>query len=174
MKVDLPSVIIGICALATFFVPIAWYHISEKIKVKKLTEELTQFAQEEKITLSSHEVWGDCYALGIDQKNKILLYFKQDEKNEKKIKIDLSEVENCKVSNDTRTIRNPKGNTSVINNIRLLFHYRTPKKGASLEIYDGENGKTLTSEISIANKWARTINSMLKTISGTQKGTRLL
>lgn len=163
MKVDLPSLIIGILALATFCTPIAWYQISEKMKAKKLNKELTQYAQKENITLTSKEVWGSGYALGIDQENKKLLYFKHGVNKDQKKMIDLSEVEKCKVSNGTKTVRNASGSRSVISSIRLLFHYQNPKKGStSLEIYNGENGKTLTSELAIANKLARTIRPMLK------------
>lgn len=162
MKVDMPSLIIGILALVTFCMPIAWYQISEKIKVKKLNKELAQYAQKENITLTSKEVWGNGYALGIDQENKKLLYFKHTENNDQKKMIDLSEVEMCKVSNGIKTVQNTSGSRSFISSIRLLFHFQNPKKGSiSLEIYDGENGKTLTSEIIIANKLARTIRSIL-------------
>ena len=162
MKVDLPSLIIGILALATFCVPIAWYQISEKMKVKKLNKELTQFASEKHLTLTNHEVWGDGYAVGIDQKNKKMLYFKHDENSDLKEMIDLNEVEKCKVSNGSKTVRNAGKNRSVVNSIRLLLHYKNPKKSAtSLEIYDGENGKTLTSELAIANRLARTVRPML-------------
>ena len=162
MKVDLPSLIIGILALATFCVPIAWYQISEKMKVKKLNKELTQFAHEEKLTLTNLEVWGSGYAVGIDQKNKKLLYLKHDENCNRKEMIDLCEVKKCKVSNGTKTVQNTSGSRSVMSSIRLLLHYQNPKKGlTSLEIYDGENGKTLTSVLTIANKLARTIRPML-------------
>lgn len=162
MKVDLPSVIISIFALATFFVPIAWYHISQKTNVKKLTEMLNQFADEKKATLANQEVWGDCYALGIDEKSKKLLYLKINSNDEKKISIDLSEIDHCKVVNGTKNIRGAKRNMSVTNNIRLQLHYRKSGRASDfLEIYDGENGKSLTSEISIANKWSKSINSLL-------------
>jgi hypothetical protein len=172
MKIDLPSLIIGIFALATFCAPIAWYQISEKLKVKKLNKELTDYAREENITLSNREVWGNDYALGIDQENKKLLYFKYGENKNRKQVIDLTEVKMCKVSNGTKTIKNASGSSSIISSIRLLFQYQNPKKGStSLEIYDGENGKTLTSEITIANKLARTIRPMLT--NGTEAGYKL-
>lgn len=162
MKVDIASLIIGIIALATFCLPIAWYQISEKMKVKKLNNELTQYAQKENITLTNKEVWGNGYALGIDQENRKLLYIKKGENNDQKRMIDLSEVEECKVSNGTKTVQNAGGSKSFVSSIRLLFRYQNPKKGsASLEIFDGENGKTLTSEIAIANKLARAIRPML-------------
>ncbi|WP_234570609.1 hypothetical protein [Rhodohalobacter sp. 614A] len=162
MKVDLPSVIISFFALATFFVPITWYHISEKAKVKKLTEILNQFANEKNISLTNHEIWGDFYAFGIDEKSKKLLYVKANKDNEEKIFVDLSEIDNCKVVNGSKNIRGAKGNVSFTNNIRLQLHYKTSGKASEfLEIYDGENGKSLTSEISIANKWSRKISSLL-------------
>lgn len=162
MKVDLSSVIISIFALATFFVPIAWYHISQKAKVKKLTDMINQFADEKKISLTNREIWGDCYALGIDEKNKQLLYLKLNKDDEVKVSVDLSEIDHCKVVNGTKNIRGAKGSMSLTNNIRLQLHYRKSGKASDfLEIYDGENGKSLTSEISIANKWSKTINSLL-------------
>ncbi len=162
MKVDLPSLIIGILALATFCAPILWYQISEKKKVKKLNKELSQFAREENLTLSNQEVWGSGYAVGIDQENKKLLYFKHDGKDDLKEMINLTEVVSCKVSNGTKTVRNDNGSRSIISSIRLLLHYQNPKKGsASLEIYDGENGRALTSELTIANKLAKTIRPLL-------------
>lgn len=162
MKVDLTSVIISIFALATFFVPIAWYHFSQKAKMKKLTDMLNQYADENKASLTSHEIWGDCYALGIDEKNKKLLYLKTNKDNEEVLFIDLSEIDRCKVVNGTKNIPGTKANMSVTNNIRLQLHYKASGKASDfLEIYDGENGKSLTSEISVANKWSKSINSVL-------------
>lgn len=166
MKVDLPSLIIGIIALATFAVPIAWYQISEKMKGKKLHDDLYQYAQQEKLTLTSEEVWGDHYALGVDKKNRKLLYMKHTRDSDQKEIIDLSEVQKCKVSNGTKTVREASGKKSVITSINLLFHYRDSGKSASsLEVYDSANGRTLTYEISIANKLARAIRPLLTTTS---------
>lgn len=170
MKVDLTSLIIGICALASFAVPIAWYQISEKMKEKKLHSDINQYAQEENITLTSEEVWGDHYALGVDKKSRKLVYLKHTENGDQKELIDLSKVQKCKVSNGTKTIRDASGKKSVITSINLLFHYLDSGKGASsLEVYDDANGRTLTYEISIANKLARTIRPLLKTTSNGYK-----
>lgn len=163
MKIDIVSLIIAALGLASFFVPIGWYQITQKRKTKKLTDELFQFAKDNNINLTSHEVWGNCYAIGIDHETKKLLYFKHNEKTDKKVVIDLAEIEKCKVSNITKTFRTQRESFGVTNNIRLVFHYRNPKKDPTfLEIYDGEYGKTLTTEISVANKWARTINAECK------------
>lgn len=160
MKVDLPSLIIGICALATFAVPIAWYQISEKHITKKLSGELKSFADQHGLTLTNFEVWGDKYAIGLDQKAKKLLYFQKNPQGDSRQMIDLNEVQKCDVSNGTKT--------GVTKNIRLLFHYRASGKSlTSLEIYDSENGKSITYEISIANKWANTANSFVKSRSKT-------
>lgn len=166
MKVDIPSLVIGILALATFCVPIAWYQISEKIKEKKLKKYLTQYAKQENLTLTSKEVWGDRYALGIDKNRKKLVYLNHTENGDQKELIDLSKVQKCKVSNGTKSARYATGNRSVLKSIKLQFHYLESSKGASsLEVYDDSNGKTLTYEISIANKLARTIRPLLYSAS---------
>lgn len=168
MKVDIPSLIIGICALATFIVPIAWYHISEKMKEKKLETELTQFAKEQDVALNGHEIWGDAYAIGLDQEHKKLIYVKSDKGIDMKQAVDLSEIKNCRISNGTKSTKNSSGHIGATNYIKLVLHNRDQGKGAtSLEIYDGENGRTLTYELSIANKWARKINSSVKKESET-------
>ncbi|MDZ7719724.1 MAG: hypothetical protein U5K72_12980 [Balneolaceae bacterium] len=166
MKVDLPSLIIGILALATFFVPITWYQISEKIKEKRLNNELTQYAQKENLTLTNTEIWSDHYALGIDKKCKKLVYLNQSENKDQKKVVDLSKVQKCKVSNGTKTVRSVSGNKRILTNIDLLFHYRESGKSAtSLEVYNNNNGRTLSYEISIANKLARSIRPLLNSTS---------
>lgn len=163
MKIDLVSLIIAALGLASFFVPIAWYQITQKRKIKKITDDLMLFAKEHNVNLTAHEVWGDGYAIGMSPDTKKLLYLKLDGKTDKKVVLDLTEIANCKVSNVIKTIRGQKESFGVTNNIRLVLHYRNPKKGPTwLEIYDGEHGKTLTTEISVANKWAGTINAELK------------
>lgn len=170
MKIDLPSLIIGIIALATFAIPIAWYQISEKMKEKKLHSDLNQYAQQENITLTSEEVWGDKYALGVDKNSRKLLYLKHTEDGDQKEIIDLSEVQNCKVSNGTKTVREASGKKNILTSINLLFHYRNSGKSASsLEVYDDANGRALTYEISIANKLARAIRPLLRTTSNGYK-----
>lgn len=170
MKIDLPSLIIGICALAMFAVPIAWYQISEKMKEKKLHKDLSQYAQQERLTLTSEEVWGDHYALGIDKNSKKVVYLKHNEDGDQKEVIDLSDVQKCKVSNGTKTVREASGKKNVLTSIDLIFHYRASGKGASsLEVYDDANGRTLTYEKSIASKLARIIQPLLTTESNGYK-----
>lgn len=162
MKIDIASLIIAAVALAFFFVPIAWYQISQKLKTKKIANDLFQFAKEQNAELTEHEVWDNRYAIGLDQKTKKLLYLKNDQDKEARVFVDLSVIDNCKVVNGTKNIRGAKGNMSITNNIRLQLHYRKPGKAPDmLEIFNGENGKTLTSEISIANKWSKSITSLL-------------
>lgn len=170
MKIDLPSLIIGICALATFAIPIVWYQISEKMKEKKLHKNLNQYAQQEKLTLTNEEVWGDHYALGIEKRSKKLVYLKHTQNGNQKELINLSEVQKCKVSNNTALVHETSGKKSVLSSIKLLFHYRDSRKGTfTLEVYDNNNGRTLTYEISIANKLARIIQPVLTTESNSYK-----
>lgn len=164
MKVDLPSLIIGICALATFAVPIAWYQISEKMKEKKLHNEITRYARQENLTLTNEEVWGDQYALGIDNNSRKIVYLKHSEDGDQKEIIDLSKVQKCKVSNGTKTVHDADGKKNVLTSIDLLFHFRNSGTGAlSLEVYNDSNGRSLTYELSIANKLARKIGSLIDT-----------
>ena len=153
MKVDIASIIIAILSLSTFLVPIAWYQISQKKITKKLTNELLFLAKQDNLTLSEQEIWGDNCALGLDKKAKKLLYVRLEEQESQRDIIDLSEIEKCKVSNGTKH--------GITQTIRLQLYNQNSQKGlTNLEIYDQENGKSLTSEISIANRWAHAVNSV--------------
>lgn len=162
MDIDLTSVIIGIFALATFIIPIAWYQVSEKMKTKKLSSEFLQTAKNKNIQITEFDVWGGSYGIGLDRPAKKLLYLGKEKEMPRTEVVDLSVVSHCRVASGTKSVKNAQGRTNFTDRIGLYISFETPQKaGLSLEFYNGENGKTLTGEMSAANKWSRTINSAL-------------
>lgn len=156
---DLRSAIIALVLLALFIGPLFYYRMAQKKKRNNFFKELTKLAEQEKVNFSQHDVWGLYYGLGLDNSTHKLFYFKKRDGREKKVLIDLNEVEKCRVNNINRTVND----TRVIDRLELVFIYRNARlPEVILEFYDNEESMSLNDELHLTEKWKTIINSSLK------------
>lgn len=162
MDIDLTSIIISIVALSIFFVPIMYDQLSKKKNVKKIEKSLTNFAKQEDLQITQHDTWRDSYVIGIDEDSKKLLYINIEDGNENKALIDLSEVKKCWRSKKSRDLKIPKKRTKVTDQVLLLFDFKKQKQSKQKLVFFHRNrDHSLRDEISLADRWVKTVNANL-------------
>ena len=161
---DTTEIITGIALIGLIIIPFFLHHLNQKKKEAKFLNDLLSLAKNEDSIISQKEFWRECYAIGIDENSKKLLYINKIKDKEQKTAIDLSEVEKCRIVTASRSVKIPKGNATVIERIDLVFTLnRSELYEKALEFYDSTTFMTPDGEIPLAEKWLAIINSNLKT-----------
>jgi len=160
---DTTEIITGIALIGLIIIPFFLHHLKQKKKEAKFLNDLLSLAKNEGSIISQKDFWRECYAIGIDENSKKLLYINKIKDKEQKTAIDLCEVENCKIVNASRSVKIPKGNHIVIDRIDLVFTFnRADLSEKALEFYDSTTFMTIDGEIPIVEKWMAIVNSSLK------------
>jgi hypothetical protein len=165
MDIDLSSIIMGIAFLSTFFVPIAWYQLSEKKKKSRAEHALTGAAQEANLNLSHHDTWAGKYGIGLDVEKQVLIWLHLSESADinKTVTVNLHEAARCTMKVSERIIKGLKGAAPVTESIALHIAYRSSsKKPVILEFFNATSGTTQSTEHALSKKWARMIGEQLK------------
>lgn len=162
-NMDTTEIITGIGLIGLIILPIFLLHLNQKKKEAKFLNNLLSLAKNENSIISQKEFWRECYAIGIDENSKKLLYINKIKDKEQETAIDLSEVEKCRIVTVSRSIKIPKGNATVIDRIDLVFTInRSELYEKVLEFYDSTTFMTPDGEIPLAEKWQTIVNSNLK------------
>jgi hypothetical protein len=160
---DTTAIITALSLIAIVAIPFSFHHRSKKKKETKFMNDLSSLAKSENAIISQKEFWRDCYAIGIDENSKKILYINELKEKEQKTAIDLTEVENCRIVTSSRSVKIPKGNITVIDRIDLVFTLnRSESHEKALEFYDSTSFMTPDGEIPLAEKWLAIVNSNFK------------
>lgn len=164
MEIDITSIIIGIAALSTFFVPIGLHQFSHKRKNKKTQHTLETAAIKNRLRIDQLEVLRGGGAICIDNQQKIVLYIK----NETETVISLEDIAGCKPYNDQRKETLKDGSKAVIHEqgIQLSFQASSKKSDVKLLFFHGKEGSTFGDEGVIIDRWIGKIKSVLKISPG--------
>lgn len=156
---DLGSAIFGIFALACFIVPVIYLQRAKKKERTKFLKGFTDLAEQQQLSISEHDFWNHCFAIGIDTSKNKLFYLKKQKETEQKFLIDLSEVEYCRVNNINRSVNQDK----IIERLELVFTFRNSKlPQKALEFYNKDETMALHDELQLIEKWKTNINSRLE------------
>jgi hypothetical protein len=156
-------IVLGIVALIAL--PFIFNNLYKKKRDLKFLKEFKSLAEKEKIVISQKELWNNCYAIGIDNNSRKILYINKRKDKVEDILIDLSEVEKCRIANINKTVKNQAGKSSISDRLELVFTFRKsdiPEK--VLEFYDSKEFMPIDKDISIIENWLQVINSNLKNI----------
>lgn len=160
MDIDLTSIIIGIIALAFFFVPVIYYEYIKKRSTKKITAFFKEEALKRNIQLTQSDVWRDRYGIGVDSNTHKLIYFKKNKDQDEFLVIDLKEIKKCRISKEDKRVKTEKGNLSITTKVALLCeHVRSASMDITLELYKGDKDNSVRDEIALAEKWSKILNS---------------
>ena len=159
MDIDLTSIIIGIAALSTFFVPVGLYQFSLKKKFKNAKKAFESVAQKYQLQIDQFEILRNGNVIGIDSEKKIVLHLK----NGVDTLTELKHVVGCKYYNQQRKVTSDDGNPDVIHElgIQLTFQPRL-NYNVKLLFFEGKEGSTHGDERIIINKWIGYIQTLLK------------
>jgi hypothetical protein len=158
------SIIISTLGLiALIILPFILHYLHKKNKDKKFMKDFISLAEKENIVISQKEFWRECYAIGIDENLKKLLYVNKQKDKEQSTLIDLMEVESCRIANKSRLVKTPNGNYNVMDRLDLVFTFNKsdlPEK--ALEFYDCEKFMTIDEELPLIENWLGIINLNIK------------
>lgn len=161
---DTVSIITGLGLVALITLPFIFHYLHKKNKDIKFMKDLISLAEREKAIISQKEFWRECYAIGIDDISKKLLYIHKRKDKELRTLIDLSAVERCRIVNVSRMVKTQNSNNNVLDRLELVFSFqKSDIPEEVLEFYDSSEFMTTDGELPLIEKWLGIINSNLKT-----------
>lgn len=161
IDIDPGSLIVSLVFLAAFVTPF----IYQKNKIKKIeilqNQLFEKLVVENRLQLDSREHWRGTYQIGIDSKNKWLVYQRYGE-DSLEILIDLSSIAKASINERSQQKVIGKEKHLLIDYIAITLHPKDRKDpDFSLEIYDGDRFIDLLGERVLANNWIATIEKVL-------------
>lgn len=160
---NLSVLIIGTLVVALFLLPFVLAGVGKNKNLKHVKKVLMSIASEHNCNISKSDFWSDS-AIGIDEsKNEVLfVYISMGKQNVQYVK--LANYKSCKINNFSRTVNDISGNHTAIDRLELeLTPVEKEKPTVKLDLYSAERSKLYTDELEIAEKWASTLNRMMKT-----------
>lgn len=161
-KMDSGTIIIGAIVIAICILPFILIGNSIKKRKKKLLYSLFGLAAQKNSKITQYDLGLDL-AIGLDENAGSLFFFRRIKDKEIVEHIDVKAIQNCKVLNTGRTIRNSKENYQVTEKLELCI---TPKAknrpDIFLEFYNSDENSQLDGELQLIEKWARIINDKVK------------
>lgn len=137
--------------------PLAYMQLQKKKSNNKILNILKDLAQQKNSNITTHEVSG-AFAIGIDQNNKQLFFYREKEHETITQNIDLNTIENCTILNS----RTANRSSQVIDRVGLIFTSDTSKQNNStIELYNHNESYQLNGELDFVNKWSKTIQDIL-------------
>lgn len=156
MEIDVISIVIGIVALSTFFVPIGLYQFSEKRKLKNAKSKFISVADQHDFHIDEIEVFRGGITMGIDMQNRFLLHVK----NGKETVVDLEEVQSCTFYKNQRNESTENNTQTLIQEMGIEVTLRNGRKGElRLPTFKGKEGFTFGDEPIITQRWISKIKS---------------
>lgn len=159
MEIDLTSIIIGIAALSSFFIPIGIHQFSQKNKFNK-TRKTFYTAEFYSLHIDDMEVLRNGFAIGIDTENHCILHMK----NQKETIIELHDVQSTRLFKDLRSEKADDGTKTktVSMGIHMKFKQNQSRE-MKLPLFEGGEGSLFGGEYVKIHTWIDKINSATKT-----------
>lgn len=156
MEIDLTSIIIGIAALSTFFIPIGIHQFSQKNKFKKTRKSFQDASEAYNLHIDDMEVLRNGFAIGIDIQNHCILHVK----DQKETLFELEDVRNCKFFKDHRTREADDGSKTQteVMGIHIMFNQNQSRE-IKLPLFEGS---TFGGEEVTIHRWIDKIHSAMK------------
>ncbi|GAB3647103.1 hypothetical protein GCM10028791_08480 [Echinicola sediminis] len=113
------------------------------------------------LNLNKIEFWRNQYFLGLDQENHHLVY-SGDISSGSPLLIDLREVRNVQLHEESRTLHHHGEKNKVIDRLELILNGEIPGKRWVLEVFDGERFSDLAGEPVLIKVWKEHIENAIK------------
>ncbi len=159
---DLGTLEIAFVLVAICVVPFILMGRNKKKRDKELLQLLFDSAAKENCKITASEHLNDI-AIGLDEANNKLFFFKKIEKNEIAQHVNLLEMKSCGILNSNRPMDTKKNKDIIIEKIGLSF---TPleknKVHTVFEFFNSEETMLLSGELQLAQKWMKIVNTILQ------------
>lgn len=159
MEIDLTSIIIGIAALSTFFIPIGIHQFSQMNKFKNTRKSFDNAAKLYSLHIDDMEVLRNGIAIGIATENNCILHLK----NQKETIIELHDVQSGKPFKNLRS--ETAGDGIKTNTVEMGIHIKFKQNQISdmkLPLFEGNEGSIFGDEDITIHRWIDKINSAMK------------
>lgn len=150
--------------LATFLVPIAYFQLKQKRKIRAIQNVFHDVENKHQLNITRQEIWRESYGIGIDEKAGKVLYLNTNEGGTGPVIIDLEGVSKCRIFQEKRKV-NSSGNIpqTVTDRLGLGFQFRnSDEPEVILEFYNGKEGAIINGEHALTEKWISIIRTCLK------------
>jgi hypothetical protein len=146
--------LIGIGLLCLFLLPVILIARSGKSKKGRLINDLMSEASKNGLFISESDSWNDS-ALGLDAKNKKIIYIDENG-SEKKVSIfSLSDLKSFKTIPDIKNNKGQKLDLEREKNLSLILNFRDPSKSeVNISFFIAGFGKMTKTEKDLFEKWS--------------------
>lgn len=155
--------IIDAIIIAIVILPFALFINGSKKRERQLRKALQSEATKHNCNLSKLEVHSN-FAIGLDQNEKKLVFYKKAEKRAYTTLVDLKTVAACKALKINKQVKNKTKHYELIDKLKLSFIHHNKNKVTDLELYNNDDTMTLNNEVLLSQKWEDEVNTLLKTM----------
>ncbi|WP_339878006.1 hypothetical protein [uncultured Algoriphagus sp.] len=144
-----------------FSVPFIYHGQKNKAINKKLLANLNDLANRKGANPTEVDTWRCRYALGLDQKENVLVYLRNDT-DSISYSLDLAEYKNVQLIKKFQVENGKELTTKLPEYVGLQLIPKLPSaEPVALEIYDAEMYSDLLGETVMADKWVAILNKQL-------------
>ncbi|NEM97698.1 hypothetical protein [Pontibacter burrus] len=149
------EILIAIVALCLVTIPFIIVRLRNKRKSNHILNSLSEIDGQQ-LNISQYDHWNQRFAIGIDTTQNKLAYLKQQENGDRKVVVDLNQVEKSTLS----SLYNDTNNNRIFEHIAIELAFKGAKSPAQmLEFYSSRESFTLDLELVLAQKWVDIINA---------------
>ena len=158
---ELGTIITGAVLMGMAFIPIMIINHSRRSREKTFGKAFETVCRNQQFEPEQYEQWHK-KALGINQKEKKLLYYSQVEGQCTEELVDLNRIKKCDYTVVNRKVKLKKTEDSFVEHLHIRFH---PKEKNSevitLPLYDAESTYLPDGDMERAQRWVKIINTCL-------------
>lgn len=162
MKISMSLVII----ITTLFcvLPYIWFVFIAKNDAQKLKKIIADALKKENVSLSANEQWNK-NLIGIDERKNLLLYTKMNSHETPFLRIDLSELQSCRINIKSRDYKKDEKRETELQALDLELTFFTEKDPIYLNFYDVNDDFAEFFEMKRIEKWQTLIQQKINSYS---------
>ena len=158
---DAVSIITAIIVVGIFMLIFILPSMGVKRTQKKMDAKLQTLADKHQAKVSISAILGDSI-IGLDEEKKILFFFRLVKDIEMSNVIQLSEIKNCKMLNQTKATKSKNENYNQFERIGLQFSAKDKNTlDVVLEFYNFEDNSHLNFDIKALEHWSVKLSKLL-------------
>lgn len=159
---DAVSIITAIIVIGIFMLIFILPSIGVKRLQKRMKTKLHTLAEQSQAEITMSSILGDSI-IGIDDNKQLVFFFKHEKNNEKISMVDLKKIRNCKMLNQTKSIKSKSENFNQFEKLGLQF-IPIDKNLTDIvwEFYNAEENPHLNIDLRSLEKWCDLLNMKLK------------
>jgi hypothetical protein len=159
LDIDPASLGISLILLLAFIWPLYYYSRKQKLKLKSQKEFIDKIRQSSKLQFDHEDHWRGMYGIGLDIKNKKLIYVFFGTPSETKT-IDLQKARNISIQKTEHEVGNGKEKRQVLDHLAIQIDCLD--KIHVLEFYDCNKFSDLDGEWPLVIKWESILKPLIK------------